>query len=425
MVSSLSLQGRALTIGITACSGVAFMLFGYDQGIFGGILSDPAFQEQFNHPSATLQGQIVATYDLGCVAGAFLAMFYGDRLGRRRSVLLACAFLTVGGILQSTAFSLPHMFVGRVVAGVGIGMNTTTVPMWQSETCEQEHRGRLITIQLTHLVLGFVVASWVNFGFTYVPYKQVSWRFPLGFQSFLAILTASMVPFLVESPRWLFVRGRPTMARDAIARILARPPADAEVLAAFQAINNTVAHEIQSQKPGWRTIFTNGPQQTFHRIALGVGVNFMQQFGGVNVVAYYLPTILKRSFGFSSRMSLILAAVDSMQWMLWTALGTVLIDRIGRRKLLIVGAAGQSLCFAMMALGVGIGTKPLMGVAVAFIFLYYFFFVRSPRVSETAPYLTVYCRASRSWLSRSCTRPKSIRASTETSRVAALWSWNG
>ncbi|KUL81478.1 hypothetical protein ZTR_10829 [Talaromyces verruculosus] len=369
-----SLRGRGLTIGITACCGVSFMLFGYDQGVFGGILSNPTFQKQFDDPDTTMQGQIVSTYVLGCVAGAFLSMYTGDRLGRRRSVLLASTFLMVGGIIQSTAFTLPHLIVGRIVAGLGVGMNTTTVPMWQSETCKQEDRGKLITIQLTHLVFGFVLANWINFGFTYCPYQQISWRFPLGFQSFLAILTASMAPFLVESPRWLCVKGRSHDAKEVIARVLDKPLEDDEVLASLHSIETTVAHEIESQKPGWGTIFSNGPQQTFRRIALGVGVNFMQQFGGVNVVAYYLPIVLKRSFGFSDRMSLILSAVDSMQWMFWTGLGTLLIDRIGRRKLLIVGAAGQSLCFAMAALGLGVGTKALEGVAVAFIFIYYALF---------------------------------------------------
>lgn len=151
----------------------------------------------------------------------------------------------------------------------------------------------------------------------------------------------------------------------------------------------------------------------------------MQQFGGVNVVAYYLPIIMKRSFGFSDRMSLILSAVDSMQWMFWTGLGTLLIDRLGRRKLLIVGAAGQSLCFAMTALGLGIGTKPLEGLAVAFIFVYYAFFVRNPSDSEAPYHLTSHCRGYPFWLYPSCTRRNSTPAFTGTSRARLLWSWNG
>ena len=103
----------------------------------------------------------------------------------------------------------------------------------------------------------------------------------------------------------------------------------------------------------------------------------MQQMGGVNVVAYYLPVVLERSFGFSPRMSLILSAIDSMQWMFWAGIAIAVIERIGRRKLLLFGATGQGVCFAVAAVGLGVGGKTANGVAVAFIFLFYLFFVSS------------------------------------------------
>ncbi|OJI96482.1 hypothetical protein ASPVEDRAFT_78250 [Aspergillus versicolor CBS 583.65] len=372
--SGLRLQGRVLSVGITVACGLAFMLFGYDQGVFGGILSNPAFQKQFNHPDATIEGQIVSSYVLGCVIGACISMFLGDRLGRRKSISLACTLLTIGGVLQATAFTLPHIIVGRIVSGLGIGMNTTTVPIWQSETCEPKRRGILMSIQLTMLVFGFVVANWLNFGFTYIPDQPVAWRFPLAFQSILAILTLVIVPFMVESPRWLCLRGRDDDALDVLCRLAVKPTMDSGILQELRTIQQIITHENEAKGSGWRQVFTNGPQQNFRRIALGAGANFMQQFGGINVVAYYLPVVLKRSFGFSDRMSLILSAVDSMQWMFWAGMASLVIDKVGRRRLLIFGSAGQSLCFVMAAIGLAIDTRPMNGVAVAFIFLYYFFF---------------------------------------------------
>ncbi|KAL3428676.1 general substrate transporter [Aspergillus tetrazonus] len=371
---SIHPQGRVLSMGITVACGLAFMLFGYDQGVFGGILANPAFREQFDHPNTTVEGQIVSSYMLGCVIGAFLSMFLGDRLGRRKSISLASVFLIIGGTLQASAFTLPHIIVGRIVAGFGIGMNTTTVPIWQSETCPPKRRGILMSIQLTMLVFGFVVANWLNFGLTYIPDHPVAWRFPLAFQAFLAILIMSIVPLMIESPRWLCLRGRSNEAHDVLVRLAMKPADDPEILQELRTIQDNIAHEMESQQAGWRQAFTNGPQQNLRRIVLGVGANFMQQFGGVNVVAYYLPVVLTRSFGFSDRMSLILSAVDSIQWMFWAGMASFVIDRVGRRRLLILGSAGQCLCFAMAALGLGIGTRALNGVAVAFIFLYYFFF---------------------------------------------------
>jgi MFS family permease len=125
-MKSSQLTGRSLTIGIATSCGLGFMLFGYDQGVFGGLLSNPSFLRQFDHPDATIQSQIVSTYTLGCIFGAILTIFTGDWLGRRKSVALGCVFLVVGGTLQATSFTLAHMIVGRIVSGFGIGVNTTT-----------------------------------------------------------------------------------------------------------------------------------------------------------------------------------------------------------------------------------------------------------------------------------------------------------
>lgn len=282
------------------------------------------------------------------------------------------------------------MIVGRVISGFGIGVNTTTIPMWQSETSRPRLRGRLVAFELTCLVMGFVITNWMNFGFTYIDDNEISWRFPLGFQSALALGTAALVPFLVESPRWLCLKGREEEARAIIARLYAKPLNDDEVYETLEIMRETIARERADGPLGLREVFTNGRQQTFRRILLGAGASFMQQMGGVNVVAYYLPVVLERSFGFSPRLALILSACDSMQWMFWAAVAMWAIERFGRKRLMLFGAAGQSLCFAMAAIGLGVGTVALNGVAVAFIFLFYFFFVRQTRErAESLSQLTV------------------------------------
>jgi len=111
------LQGRALSAGITTTCGMSFMLFGWDQGVFGGILNDGSFAKQFNNPNPTIQGQIVSTYDIGCILGAVISIYFGNKLGRRKSVAMSCMFVIIGGLLQASAFTLPHMIIGRIVAG--------------------------------------------------------------------------------------------------------------------------------------------------------------------------------------------------------------------------------------------------------------------------------------------------------------------
>lgn len=153
------LQGAALRYGITITSGLSFTLFGWDQGMFGGILNNPNFDNQFNHPGPTLVGQIVSTYDIGCIIGALISVYFNDKLGRRWSVAMSCVWVILGGILQTTSFSVPHMIVGRVIAGLGIGQSTAVVPMWQAETSKAEERGKLIALQMVMVIFGISLVN--------------------------------------------------------------------------------------------------------------------------------------------------------------------------------------------------------------------------------------------------------------------------
>ncbi|CAG8229966.1 unnamed protein product [Penicillium salamii] len=371
-------QGKWLQYRITAACGAGFLLFGYDQGVFGGLLDNELFLKTFGYPSVTIQGQIVATYDIGCIIGTLVSMFAGDKLGRRRSILIGCCILVVGAILQTASYSLAQMIVGRVVAGVGNGMNTIAIPIWQSETARAEDRGKLVVAQLVTNIFGIVITNWMNYGFTFVPHSPVSWRFPLGFQCFFAIVTILFVLIAPESPRWLVMKHRANEAREILARLLAKPIDDTEVVDEIRTLEIAVNHdqEVQQTKPLREIFKRKSKQQTLRRMLLGAGTAFFQQVGGTNVIAYYLPVVLTRSVGLDTRMALILSAVDSMSLMFWGFIAAFLIDRIGRKKLMLFGAAGSSLCFALVAVGLRYGSnnRNMTILAVVFIFVYYIFY---------------------------------------------------
>jgi MFS family permease len=155
--------------------------------------------------------------------------------------------------------------------------------MFQSETCKPSLRGKLVSVQLTFLVFGFVLTNWMNFGFTYIPHNPVSWRFPLGFQSALAIGTVFLLPMLAESPRWLCLQDRQQEAEVVLSRLVAKPIDDPEVQDLLHVMVTTIARERADGEITWREVFHNGSQQTFRRILLGAGTSFMQQIGGVNI----------------------------------------------------------------------------------------------------------------------------------------------
>jgi MFS family permease len=122
-------RGKKLQRAVTSCCLCAFVLYGYDQGVFGGILENEDWLQQFGHPGDTLTGFIVSSYNLGCLVGCFMNFVLGEKLGRRWTIWVAMGWILVGAALQATAFTRGHLIVGRIVTGVGTGLKTSTVPM--------------------------------------------------------------------------------------------------------------------------------------------------------------------------------------------------------------------------------------------------------------------------------------------------------
>lgn len=231
------LEGTKLNIAIGVIAGIDFLLFGYDQGVMGGLLTLPSFLETFpeidvaaapperqSHVS-TIQGISVACYNLGmksdkanqkslrlihpgCFSGAIACIWVGDLLGRRKTIFLGSAIMTVGAILQCSAFSLGHFITGRVITGIGNGLNTSTVPTWQSETSKSHRRGQMVMIEGALITGGVCLSYWIDFGFSFLEPSTISWRFPIAFQIFFALIILAFILELPESPRWLILKGK-------------------------------------------------------------------------------------------------------------------------------------------------------------------------------------------------------------------------
>ena len=121
-------------------------------------------------------------------------------LGRKKTILVGTTIMTIGAILQISAYSVAQMIAGRIIAGIGNGINTATAPVWQTETSTIKWRGKLVVIELIMNIGGFSLSNWVTYGFSYTS-GPIAWRFPLAFQLFFMIILYSTVPWLPESPR--------------------------------------------------------------------------------------------------------------------------------------------------------------------------------------------------------------------------------
>ena len=229
-------RGLGLRMAIMFACQMAFILFGilhphtthmytcltgigYDQGVFSGIVGNEDFLGVVHHPSAGILGIIVSIYNLGCFSGTIVSFAFSDKLGPRLSMWIAMAWVIVrrpsppsvslvsrhsprlqdgtdarqvGAILQTTSFSRAQLLVARFVTGIGTGIETTTVPAYQSELCEARKRGRYVCSEALFVGVGIVIAYWFDYGMSYVN-GSVNWRLPVACQMVFALFVVVLV----------------------------------------------------------------------------------------------------------------------------------------------------------------------------------------------------------------------------------------
>ncbi|PKY02699.1 general substrate transporter [Aspergillus campestris IBT 28561] len=355
-------RGRALNLAISSLGSLDFLLFGYDQGITGGLLDLPSFIKYFpsiddkdpavqDFPAlksqrATNQGIAVASYNLGCFLGSIITIFVGNPLGRRKTIFIGCVTMATGAILQCTAFDLPHFVVGRIVTGIGNGMNTSTVPTWQSESSKAHDRGKMVMIEGMLITAGITLSYWINFAFAHIGDLEVAWRFPLAFQIIFAVVIFCSILNLPESPRWLVMQGRNEEAMEILAALSESSVDDPLILTELNAIRETV---VEMNKGSYRSLFDMSEYREFHRVALAYINQMFQQISGINLITYYAPKLYADIGLGKGNQPKLLAACNGTEYLMAAFIPIFIIEKVGRRPLMLFGAAGMSLSMAVLA----------------------------------------------------------------------------
>ncbi|CAI0641591.1 unnamed protein product [Colletotrichum noveboracense] len=256
--------------------------------------------------------------------------------------------IAIGTALQVSAYHIAHLIVGRVVTGMGTGLKTSTVPMYQSELCPPTTRGRLVSADVMFVGIGINIASWFNFGMSYVG-GPVAWRLPISIQALFAIGVIFLVFALPESPRWLFNHGRQEEAIEVLCLIYDKDPVDPVILAERSAIQQAIALESigTQQGQGFFSIFKRDRVRTGYRIFLAWFIQFMNQASGINLVVYYIPVVLQDSVGLTGRTSSILGGFILLMFVVGGIWPSLALDRMGRRKTMMwgCGVLGVSMLF--------------------------------------------------------------------------------
>ncbi|KAF9893097.1 hypothetical protein FE257_012508 [Aspergillus nanangensis] len=301
-------RGLSLRMAIMLTCQVAFVLFGYNQGVFSGIVGNQNFLALVHNPSSAVIGIIVGIYNLGCFAGTIVAFMTNDKLGFRRTMWFSMAWIMVGATVQTCAYSRTQLLVSRFVTGIGTGVMSTAVPVYQSELCDARKRGMYVCSQPLAVGVGIVLAYWFDYGMSFVD-GPVNWRLPIACQLIFALVVILMVFGLPENPRWLFRRGRNEEGLRVLCDVYDRTIDDPKIVQDSQEIFKAIEMDNLRGEYRWSQLFKKDELHTGRRVLLAYGLQFMNQMGGVNIIVTYVTTVLEVNVGMGKQLSLLLGGV--------------------------------------------------------------------------------------------------------------------
>jgi sugar porter (SP) family MFS transporter len=344
-------------------------LFGYDLGFMGGLTTSPEFLATFGNPDPTLLGFLVSSYEIGALFGAVFVFLLGDRYGRKPTKLSGAGVISIGAVIQSTSFGVGQFLAGRIIAGFGLGMMTSVIPIWLAECAAPKSRGRMIAMQLSNLIMGLIIANWLDYGMASYP-SSVQWRFPCAFQIAFCICIACLVPFLPESPRYLAKTGKLSLAINSLAALRGMHQDDPELQQEMKDIEYIV--EVEQREEGtWSDVFKDGGVSGSTRVLIACVANALQQLTGSNVMSSFGPYIFQKSIGMTRHQALLVSGGLQVFFFVSSIIPWFIIDRVGRRRLFLFGSTGLALCMALSAVFVGVkGNKSLGYGAAVMLYLY-------------------------------------------------------
>ncbi|GAA0590295.1 sugar porter family MFS transporter [Actinomadura livida] len=336
----------AIAALLATAAAVGGFLFGFDSSVINGAVD--AIEGDFGL-SAFVVGFVVSSALLGCAAGAWFAGPLGDRIGRVRVMLITSALFLISAIGSALSFGAADLIVWRLVGGLAIGAASVIAPAYIAEIAPARMRGRLGSLQQMAIVLGIFAALVADYLIARVSDGGASGEFPLGGTAWRWMFASELVPAVLygvialvipESPRYLVKKRQPERAREVLRRVMDPSEVDAKV----EEISRSLAEDRPVRLGDLR-----GPRLGLLPIVwVGLLLSVFQQFVGINVIFYY-STSLWQSVGFSEGDAMLTSVINSLVNVAFTLVAIALIDRIGRRPLLLGGAAGMALSLGTLA----------------------------------------------------------------------------
>ncbi|PVH68455.1 general substrate transporter [Cadophora sp. DSE1049] len=364
---------RVFCIALFACIGG--LLYGYNQGVFSGILTMPAFQSHMGDytTNQSKKGWLTAILELGAWFGTLVSGFIAETASRKYSILISTSVFIVGVVIQSTAMNAGANAIlgGRFITGMGVGALSAIIPMYNAEAAPPEVRGSLIALQQLAICFGIMISFWINYGTHYIggtgeTQSDAAWLVPICLQLFPAVILFAGIIFMPFSPRWLVHHDREVEARKVLASLRSLPEDHELVELEFLEIKAQSLFEKRTVAERWPalrdpttwnvfklqfvaigSLFRT--RAMFKRVIVATVTMFFQQWTGINAILYYAPTIFTSLGLGSNTISLLATGVVGIAMFLATIPAVLYIDKLGRKPVLTVGAIGMATCHIIIA----------------------------------------------------------------------------
>jgi len=348
-------QRKAYVITVSVIAAIGGLLFGFDTAIVAG--ATRYFKDQFALTSLR-EGWAVSVVLIGCMFGAGISGSVSDRIGRKRLMLISAVLFFVSALGCALPRTVVQFVVFRFVGGLGIGSASILAPLYIAEVSPARIRGALVSVNQMAIVTGILLAYFVNWVFAGT--GPSNWRWMYGMGAVPAVAFFLLLLRVPESPRWLVKKGRESEALDVLDRVNDPETAAVEV----RRIRETIALEKGSVgelfKPGFRK-----------PLIIAVVLAVLQQVTGINAILYYAPRIFERA-GFERVSAIGQSAVVGAVNLIFTVVAIVLVDKVGRKPLLLAAAAGMGI--SQILIGSAFGSEAFSGYFILSLILVYIAF---------------------------------------------------
>lgn len=330
--TTTSSSGLLYLLVICLVAATGGLLFGFDTAVISGTVG--FFEAEFQL-SAALKGWVASSALIGCMLGAMGAGALSDRFGRKKILLASAVFFTLSAFGCGLARTAADLVWARLLGGIGIGISSILSPLYIAEVSPPRARGRLVALQQLAIVLGILAAFFSNSLVLHTGLSDAAkWRWMFAIGGFPAVIFLLLLIPVPESPRWLTKQGRKDLARAILARVAGEEAAEAEMAQIAEAIAHEGGSMAELFKPGLR-----------RALFIGAALAVLTQVTGINSIMYYAPEIFKKA---GSRPS---DAFNDAVWigltnLVATLVSMAVVDRFGRKPLLLVGASCMGLALA-------------------------------------------------------------------------------